>query len=118
MRQFMYRRLADDLGAASVIAIGLLAVGALLLSTLGTLLAGQQMRVILQERVDTTARTAADMYRGSMPGYPCNFATQYLSESGFNLTYCRIVENDVAIEASVMFSIWTLSARALAGPID
>jgi len=118
VHRFMFRRFFDEQGAASVIAIALLAIGAMLMSTLGLMLALQQARVNLQELVDTTARTTADMQRGAMPGYPCEFASQYLSESGINLTYCRIVENDVAIEANVNFSIWTLSARALAGPIE
>ena len=106
----------DD-GVASAIAVALIGAGLVLALGVGQLLAASSARANLQELTDTVARHAADMQRGAQPGYPCEFATQYLVLQGAKLTNCRILGNDVAIEATVNFSLWALTAKSQAGPI-
>lgn len=113
----VHRFISRDDGVASAIAVALIATGMLLALGVGQLLAASSARANLQELSDTVARHAADMQRGAQPGYPCEFATQYLDLQGAKLTNCRILGNDVAIEATVNFSLWVLTAKSQAGPI-
>ena len=112
-RRFINR---DD-GAAGVIAVVMIALGVVLATTIGSILAASNANTRLQELTDTVARHAADMQRGAGPGFPCQFARQYLIDMGAELTNCRILGNDVAIEATVNFSIWVLNAQSKAGPM-
>lgn len=111
------RFIRDESGAAGVIAIGLISVAGVLLTAIGALFAASAANASLQELTDTVTRFAADMQRGAMPGFPCEFAADYLTQQGAELTNCRILGNDVAIEATVNFSFWVLKAQSVAGPM-
>lgn len=111
-RQFLSR---ED-GVAGVMAVALLATGTLLASAIGLMFAATAANANLQELTDTVARHAADIQRGAVAGFPCDFARDYLLAEGVKLTTCRILGHDVAIEATKTFSIWPLRAQSQAGP--
>lgn len=110
------QHLSREDGAVGIVAVVLIALGFLLATTIGTLMAVSSANANLQELTDTVTRHAADMQRGASVGIPCDFARDYLLLEGVKLTRCRILGHDVAIEATENFSLWALRAKSQAGP--
>ncbi|MEN9707471.1 MAG: hypothetical protein RIS31_1037 [Actinomycetota bacterium] len=100
------RTLARDLGAGTVVAIGIIAA---VLSVSGVLFAHTN-RLVGQARLDgetdNAAIAAADALRGLVAGYPCDVAKELVP-----ITSCVVQGNDVLIVTARN----GLSARARAG---
>lgn len=100
------RQTTGDLGAGTVIALGL--IGAVL--TVGTVLINLSATRLEQARLDgqtdNAAVAAADTLRGLVAGYPCDVAKELAP-----VTSCVIQGNDVLLVTSRN----GLSSRARAG---
>ena len=110
-------RAADESGAASIVALGLVgaivALAALLAPVLGLFVATQRVA----NAADAAALAAADASSGAVPGVPCDLAAGVAARNGANLTRCEI-DGPVAsvVARSTMFG-FTVDARARAGPL-
>ena len=82
-------RVADDSGAASVVALGLVgaivALAALLAPVLGVFVATQRVA----NAADAAALAAADATSGVVPGVPCDLAADVAARNGATLTACE-----------------------------
>lgn len=109
-------RVADDSGAASVVALGLVgaivALAALLAPVLGVLVATQRVA----NAADAAALAAADATSGVVPGVPCDLATDVAARNGATLTACEIDGPVAAVTVQSTPFGFAVSARARAGP--
>lgn len=106
----------NENGAASVLAVGVVAacVSATLVAI--PIYTGLVTRQNVSNAADSAALAAADVAIGIVPGVPCELAGRAAELNGARLAYCSLdgVIADVTAEASVLGV--TVRVRARAGP--
>ena len=118
----MVTRVDDDArtrstrGSASVLAIGLVSVSALLVAATGAVGLAVATRVELDGAADAAALAAADALAGFVLEEPCTVAERAASLNGARLAACGIegAVADVIVETTVLGVHAT--SRARAGP--
>lgn len=108
--------IADESGAASVVALGLVgaivALAALLAPVLGVFVATQRVA----NAADAAALAAADATSGAVPGVPCDLAASIAVRNGATLTGCEIDGPVASVTARSSVFGFTVDAGARAGP--
>ena len=109
-------RVADESGAASVVALGLVgaivALAALLAPVLGVFVATQRVA----NAADAAALAAADATSGAVPGVPCDLAAGVAARNGATLTGCEIDGPVASVSVQSTLFGFAVEARARAGP--
>lgn len=109
-------RVADESGAASVVALGLVgaivALAALLAPVLAVFVATQRVA----NAADAAALAAADATSGAVPGVPCDLGASVAARNGATLTGCEIDGPVASVSVQSTPFGFVLEARARAGP--
>lgn len=113
-----HRRAAvgGDLGAASVLAVGICAAIVLAAATVVpltmTFAAGQRA----DGAADSAALAAADVASGLEPGSPCGAAELVATSNGADVARCEVDGMVVTVQVAVSAGALVVSGRATAGP--
>jgi secretion/DNA translocation related TadE-like protein len=103
-------------GSASVLAIGLVGVSAMLVTATGAVGHAVALKAGLDGAADAAALAAADAVAGFVSNEPCSVAQRAAALNGAHLAACTIdgAVADVLVDATV-FGV-RASSRARAGP--
>lgn len=106
----------DDRGSGTVLALGILgatvAVVLTLIPVTGAFVASQRVA----NAADAAALAAADVASGAVPGVACQLAAVAASLNGAVLGDCELNGAVAAVSASSRWWVFSLSAKARAGP--
>lgn len=110
------RRFGDDTGAGGVLAIAI--VGATMVATIGILTLGAALvtRQGVAAAADAAALAAADAMLGAVPGEPCTLAAEVALANTASLVACRIDGAEVYVTAQAAFAGIPVAVSARAGP--
>ncbi|GAA1777905.1 Rv3654c family TadE-like protein [Agromyces lapidis] len=107
---------ADDRGAASVVALGLvgaiIGLTALVVPVLGAFVGSQRAA----NAADAAALAAADASSGAVPGVPCALASAIAERNGVELVSCGLEGPVSTVSVRVGVLGFDVSAEARAGP--
>lgn len=108
--------LTTDRGSGSVLAVGLIAVIAVLTAVLVPLSSALATRSSVGVAADAAALAAADVAVGIAPGIPCDAARRVASAHGAALKSCAVDGLVVTVVASRRILGVDVMATATAGP--
>lgn len=110
---------APEQGSATVLVLGLIGVGIVLLGVLGLLLSVARARAQAQTAADLGALAAATVrYDAWATLAPCEAAAHAVVATGAVLTDCAVVGGLDRVTASVPTPVGAAAASAIAGPVD
>ncbi|SEB95384.1 helicase/secretion neighborhood TadE-like protein [Paramicrobacterium humi] len=108
--------LKKECGAASVLAIGLVAALLVVTAVLAPLCAAIAARQQMAGAADAAALGAADTASGRVPGVPCEVARRAALANGAALEACDVAGLVVTVTVSTRVLVFPVAASARAGP--
>ena len=115
-RKIFGRRLRNETGSGTVLALSVISLSVALLGLSQTLAFNLLSHLRLQAAADSISVAAADSLRGLSLGYPCEVAQLMSTANMVNLDECRIVGFEVFITIHSEVVGIVLIAKARAGP--
>ncbi|WP_235934311.1 Rv3654c family TadE-like protein [Paramicrobacterium chengjingii] len=118
MRAWLSTRmpLHDERGAASVLAVALVAATLLATGILAPLCAAYAARQTAAGAADAAALAAADTASGLVPGIPCQAAGRAAELNGASLVDCDVTGLIALVQVSTTVVGMSITASARAGP--
>jgi hypothetical protein len=106
---------SEEVGSATLLLIGGIAVVAVCLSAIGgALLFGARDQ--LERQSEEMAISGADTLSGRLPGYPCQKVSELAHSQSITVESCAPEGLEIRIEVSKLFGAIKLSAHTHAGP--
>ncbi|MEH3088703.1 MAG: helicase [Microbacterium arborescens] len=102
--------------AGTTVAVGVLAVAAILAAGVGTAGAAAVRAAQASATADTAALAAADTVLGHFDGAPCDRAGRTAVRAGLELTACEVDGVVATVEVAASMGVFRVQARARAGP--
>ncbi len=106
----------DDVGAGSILAVGILAVSAISALTVAAWASGVAVDQRVTAAADSAALAGADAIRGLVPGAGCEVAARVAEGNGVELASCVVSGTVVQVQTRATWAGVSLTARAAAGP--